>query len=624
MSAEAIIRPPSHPRINAVEVAAKYAEDVLSGAIVAGKLVKLASMRFLRDLKKGAERGLYFDVDAAQHVVDFFGFLRHSKGEWGAGGGQVFVLAPWQVFILANIFGWKRADGTRRFREAYIEVARKNGKSTFIAGIGLYLLLADGEPGAEIYSAATKKDQAKLVFDEAVRMRAKSAFLAERIAAARGNLHVLSTASKFEPLSSEDETLDGLNSHGVLIDELHAHPNRNLYDVLQESIIARRNPLVISITTAGYNRQGICYKTRDRGEKILTGLVQAADGDSFFAFIACMDEKDAEGNILDWADPKNWAMANPNLGISAKLSALQEACNQAKQDPSKLNSFLRKHLCVWTSQDVRWMPPDKWAACNHAGPLINPKELRAGALKKLAGRVCFAGLDLSSKIDLSALVLLFPPLKRIVRQQAKAQTQQEMFARKPVEIEEIVIQEADPFWYVVPFFFVPADNVEERAKKDKVEYPSWIKEGFIITTPGNAVDQNVIRTKINELRGKYQIVEIGFDDWNASQLANDLISDGHKLVAVRQGFKTMSEPMKELMAMVLKKELEHFGNPVLSWNATNVAAEQDAADNIKPDKEHSTERIDGLVALIMALHRVVQNPGALGKSVYSQRGLVFL
>lgn len=604
-------------------MAFKYANDVVTGAIVAGKLLKLTAKRFLRDLKKGGERGLSFDVDAAQHVVDFFGCLRHSKGEWGAAGGRIFVLEPWQVFILANLFGWKRADGTRRFREAYIEVARKNGKTTFIAGIGLYMLLADDEPGAEVYSAATKKDQAKLLFDEACRMRAKSPFLSSRIEAPRGNLNIPATASKFEALSAEDDTLDGLNAHCVLIDELHAHPTRKLYDVLRESVIARRQPLVIEITTAGYNRQGICFKQREIIENILVGNISAEDSDSFFGFIACMDEKDSKGNPVDWADPRNWPMANPNLNVSVKLDALREAAAKAKQDPTALNSFLRKHLNVWTSQDVRWMPSDKWAACNSAGPLISPIELRAGALKRLAGRLCFAGLDLSSKIDLSALVLVFPPLPEIVVRRPKEQTLEEKRARKPVEIETIVKQAADPNWYFVPWFFVPEGNVEDRVKKDRVPYDVWIKQGFITTTQGNSIDQQVIRSKVKELRGMFNIQEIGFDSWNASQLSNELISDGLKMVEVRQGFKTMSEPMKEMMALVLGKKLEHFGNPVFTWNTLNVQAETDAAENIKPDKEHSKEKIDGTVAAIMAMHRVVQTPVA-ASSPYNGRGIVFL
>jgi phage terminase large subunit-like protein len=615
---------PNHPDINAYDVAFNYANEVLSGSIIAGKLVKLAVKRFLRDLKFGAERGLRFDRQAAQHAVDFFGCLRHSKGEWGRDGGQPFILSPWQTFILANLFGWKRPDGTRRFREVYVEVARKNGKSTFLAGIGLYLLVGDDEPGAEIYSAATKKDQAKIVYEEAERMRKKSPFLLKSVANPRGNMNVLATSSKFEPLSSDDNTLDGLNSHGLLIDELHAHTDRKLYDVLIESTAARQQPVTFEITTAGYNRQGICFAQRTRGENILVGNVEASKGDDFFVFIACMDEKDSKGNPPDWTDEHNWYMANPNLGVSVKLDYLRSACNKAKQDPTALNSFLRKHLCVWTSQDVRWMPPDKWAACNSAGPLVSPRDLRVKALERLIGRSCYGGLDLSSKIDLSAFVLVFPPTERKVEQRQKPQTAQDRFMRKPVEFDEVVLQEADPYWTIVPFFFVPADNVQDRVTKDRVQYDVWVREGFIQTTKGNAIDQQQIRAVINAARAKFQIEEIGFDSWNATQLSNDLKEDGLTLVEVRQGYKTMSEPMKELMALVLQKKVEHLGNPVLAWNAGNVSAEMDPTGNVKPDKEHSKEKIDGIVATIMALHRVVQNPSASQGSVYNDRGIVFL
>lgn len=611
---EAIVRPPTHPKINAVEVAFNYANDVISGAIVAGKLVKLAAKRFLRDLKYGSERGIYLDANAAQHVVDFFGFLHHSKGEWG---GQVFVLAPWQVFILVNLFGWKNADGYRRYREGYIEIARKNGKSTLLAGIGLYMLFADDEPGAEVYCAATKKDQAKIVFDEAVKMRKASELLASRIGAFRNNLHVLSTHSKFEPLSAEDDKQDGLNTHCAVIDELHAHPTRGLYDVLYESTASRRQPLIFSITTAGYNRQGICYKTREYGERTLVGAISAQESDHFFCYIACIDEDD------NWEDEKVWMKANPNLGISVKPEKLRVAASKAKEDPTALNSFLRKHLNVWTNQDVKWMPPDKWAACNAIGPLISPRTTRVLALQKLAGRECYGGLDISSKIDLAAFVLIFPPVAEIKDKRPKPQTKEQMWARQPVEFEEIVIQKADPKWSVVPWFFVPKDNVPDRVKRDRVRYDVWIKEGYIFDTPGNVVDQDFIRTTMNQLRGTFQIREVGFDSWNATQLALNLQGDGFTMVEIRQGFKSMTEPMKECMGLVLSKKLEHYGNPVLTWCFGNVMAKVDPAGNIMPDKAQSAEKIDGAVATFMALHRVVQNP-ASQPSVYSERGIIFI
>lgn len=622
---EKVIRPPNHPAINAYEVALNYAKDVLTGKIIAGKLVKLAAKRFISDLKYGHLRGLKFDAEAAQHVVDFFGFLHHSKGEWG---GQTFVLAPWQTFILANLFGWKRADGTRRFREAHLEVARKNGKTTFLAGIGLYLLLADDEPGAEVYSAATKKDQAKILFDEAVRMRKSSAFLAGRIAASRNNLAVLASHSKFEPLSAEDDTLDGLNSHGLLIDELHAHPTRKLFDVLHESTAARRNPLTVSITTAGYNTDGICYKQREIAEKILVGLIEAAKGDHVFAFIACIDEGDVKNGIPGdrWNDEACWPKANPSLGVSVKIDKLREAAMKAENDPSALNSFLRKHLNVWTSQDVRWMPPDKWAACNSAGPLGKPVELRAAAITKLLGRSCIGALDLSENVDLSAFILLFPPTKKIVDRIARPQTREQQFRREPVVYDEVVMQEEDPKWSVLCWFWVPNDNIDERTQKDRVHYDVWKREKFLQDMPGKSNNHERIRDTILALRQQYKIEAIGYDGWYAQWISAKLVEDGMKMHEVRMGFKTMSEPMKQLMAMVLEKRLEHYGDPVLAWNASNVAADMDAAGGIKPDKEKSKEKIDGVVSLIMAMAVVCAQPALAqpGGSVYSERGIIFL
>lgn len=623
-----VVRPPSAPYISAFEVALKYANDVNTGAIVAGKLLKLTVRRFLRDLKRGAERGLTFEESSAQHVVDFFGCLRHSKGEWGAHGGKPFILEPWQVFILANLFGWKRADGTRRFRETYIEIARKNGKSTFIAGIGLYMLVADGEPGAEVYSAAKSKEQARIIFDVAKSMRDKSKFLTDQIEVMGvkkpNNMHVLDSASKFEPLPGEEQgSLDGKNIHCALIDELHAHPDRLLYDALKEATVSRSQPMIIAITTAGYNREGICYKQRSFAESVLTGIIEADKGDFFFAFIACLDEKDAAGNPPDPFDEKNWSMANPNLGVSVKIDALREIATVARHDPTKLNTFLCKHMNVWVNQAVRWMPSDKWAACDHLGSLVPALTKRQDLLKKLLGRKCFGGLDLSGRIDLTAFVLLFPPVKSRTEKRARPQTDQERWARKPVEYDEVVLEQGDPLWYVLPWFWVPKNCIVERVQKDKVSYDVWVREGWIGATDGSAVDQNVLRKFIGEQAQKYQIVEIGFDTWNATQMKLDLEADGFKVEEVRQGFKSQNEPMKELMALVLDKKLEHGGNPVLSWNAMNVQAEMDATGSVKPDKQHSKEKIDGISATINAMNRVLNNP-SMKASVYNERGIVFL
>lgn len=593
------------PQPNALETALKYAKDVDTGAIVAGKYVKLAAKRFLEDLECAHLRGIFFDEEDAQHAVDFFGYLRHSKGEWGKGGGQPFILEPWQVFNVANLFGWKMGReenvdapgewiyGPRRFIEGYIEVARKNGKSTLEAGVGLYMVAADGEPGAEVYSAATTKDQAKIIFDEADRMVTKSPKLksiiqqSARAEKYRTNMSVLATASKFEPLSSEDDTLDGLNIHCALVDELHAHPDRKLYDVLHEATMARRQPLVLAITTAGYNRQGIGYAQHLRCERILEGVTGFENGDRLFAYIAAVDEGDR------WDDEKVWIKANPNLGVSVSLDKLRAKCSAAKEDATAVNSFLCKHLNRWTSQEVRAINPEKWAACCVAGKFADPKALREEAIKTLRGRLCMGALDLSSKIDLSCFLLLFPPLPPRATRDASG---------KVVEIP------GDPLYRILPWFWVPEDNVQERVTKDRVEYDVWVREGFLQTTPGNVVDQEFIRAEILKARAYFRIAEIGFDSWNNTQLSLQLKQSGMTMVDVRQGFRTLSEPFKEVLALILGARFEHYNNPVLRWCMNNLASTQDPAGNIKPDKDKSKEKIDGAVALIMAMSRFVANP----------------
>ncbi|GAH39281.1 unnamed protein product, partial [marine sediment metagenome] len=316
--------------------AVAYMRGVEDGSIPAGRLVRLAVERHVRDLVEGPKRGLHWDRQAAQHAIDFFGFLKHSKGEWA---GQPFLLEPWEQWLLWMIFGWKRADGLRRFRTAYIEVARKNGKTTWGAGLGLYLLVADGEPGAEIYSAATKREQARLSHGEAVRMVRSSRALSRMVGVVKDNLHIRATASKYEPLGADANTMDGLNVHAAIIDELHAHRNRRVVDVLETATGARRQPLICEITTAGSDQTSICYEHHEYARQILEGTI---DDDSWFAYIACLDEED------DWLDEEAWKKANPNLGVSVKLDSLRRTAQKAKRLPAAQNAFRRLHLNEWT------------------------------------------------------------------------------------------------------------------------------------------------------------------------------------------------------------------------------------------------------------------------------------
>lgn len=569
-----------------------YCREVISGKRVTGRLVRLACERHVRDLERGAARGLYFDPLAGQLWLDFFSLCKHSKGEWA---GQPVVLEPWQQFIFYVLFGWKRADGTRRFRIAHVEVARKNGKSTMVAGIGLGLLVIDGEPGAEVYAAATKKDQAKIVFDEAVKMRKASPSLTKRIAAFRDNLSVAKTNSKFVPLGSDEDTLDGLNISGAIIDELHAHKTRALYDVIETAMGARRQPLLFEITTAGFNKLTICWSQREYGEKILEQIIDEASGDNFFCYVATLDDKD------DWEDEKNWIKANPNLGVSVKLDNLRELAAKAKDDPTALNSFLRLRLNQWTQSETRAINPDKWKACVGV-PLAGTDALavRRRALESLRGRRMFAGLDLSSKLDLTCYMRVFPPT------------------------------DDDERWILLPDFWVPDDNIADRVKTARVPYDVWKREGFLYTTDGNVIDYDVIEAKIIADRDKYEMIEVAFDPWNATQTSVHLIEafgenpDDTKVVEFRQGFGSMSEPTKEFLALIQKGTIAHFANPILNWMSSNLVTETDSAGNIKPSKNKSSEKIDGMVAAIMAIGRAISNPTDDGSSVYDEQGITML
>jgi phage terminase large subunit-like protein len=564
-----------------------YARDAAEGYIVCSREVQLAARRHLRDLAEAKHRGLVFDQDAAQFVLDFFPFLCHTKGERR---GEALLLEPWQQFILWVTFGWRRiVDGLRRFRTAYVEVARKNGKTTLMAGLGLYFVYADGEPGAEVYCAATKKDQARLVFDIAVEMRERSKWLKKDIAKFRDNLNVPATGSKFQPLSSDEDTLDGLNVHAAIVDELHAHKTRTVWDVLATATAARRQPMMWAITTAGFDRESICWKQHEYAEKILEGVQQ---DDSFFAFIATVAKE------ADWEDEENWKRANPNLGVSVKLEDLRAKAATVKIDPSGLNTFLRLHLNQWTQTDVRWLKVDDWNASARPEPppggfVIpeDPRAARQALLTHLAGRRCYGGLDLSATLDLTACVLLFPPAGD------------------------------DPRWFALPWFWVPEENIEARVKSDRVPYDQWVREGWIEATDGNVVDYETVRQRILALRDRYRIEELAVDPWNSTETDSKLGAAGMTVVDVRQGVYSMAAPTKALKTYVFQKILAHAANPVLRWQAANVVVRTDANGNETPNKAKVPERIDGIVALIMALSRCLPNVSAPPRSVYSTRGL---
>ncbi len=512
-------------------------------------------------------------------AIDFIEFLKHSKGEWY---GQDFKLMSWQKKIIRKVFGTLNKDGTRQYRIAYIEIPRKNGKTEIGAAIALYLLIDDKEYGAEIYSAAGDRDQATLVYNAAAPMVRQSSALDRRckIIDSVKRIVVYSTNSFYRVLSAEHKTKHGVNAHGVIFDELHVQPNRDLWDTLTTSGGTRSQPLVVAITTAGYDRNSICWQLHEYALKVSKGIVKDP---TFYSKIYAADEND------DWEDEKTWFKANPaldnpsNKRYSASAAApfrslkeMRDLYNKAKEMPALQNTFKRLYLNIWTSQETRWMDIKKWDAT--AGSVVE---------ENLKGMKCFGGLDLSSISDITAFVLVF--------------------------LQEGILK-------VLPYFFIPEDNMEERIKKDRVPYDVWVREGYIYKTPGNIIDYSFIEAKIDKCAKIFDILEIGYDPWNASMLTQRLADNGMEMIEIRQGMKSLAAPTKQLETLILQKKIHHNANPVLRWMFDNIMVKQDAAGNLKPDKEKSNEKIDGIVALIMAVDRAMRNLDT--ESVYEDRGVI--
>lgn len=548
----------------------RYASEVVSGKIVAGKLVRQACQRHLDDLKNGHERGLWWDVAAAHRAINYFReVLRLAEGEHA---GKPFILEPPQAFIVGSLFGWKGNDGYRRFRNAYVEMGKGSGKSPMAGGVGLYMLTADGEAGAECYAAATTREQAGILFKDAVKMVDQSPSLSARIHQS-GKNHVfnlahLASGSYFRPVSSEGKGLDGKRVHYAALDEVHEHPTATVVDKMRAGTKGRRQALIFEITNSGFNRQSVCWHHHEYSEKILEGSVS---DDAWFAYVCQLDEGD------DWRDEKVWIKANPNLGVTIPLKYLREQVREAIGMPSKENIVKRLNFCMWTEQSERWMPMETWAA----------RAAEYGE-EDLLRQDCFAGMDLASKVDIAAFVLAFPGERM----------------------------------RILPYFFIPEDNMDRRSKRDRVDYKLWVQQGHMIATPGNVIDFDFIRKFVNDLGDKFAFKEVAYDPWNSTQLATQLQGDGFPMVEFRQGFRSMSEPTKEVMSLCMSEGLEHNNNPVMNWMMSNVAVQQDPAGNLKPDKEKSSMKIDGPVAMIMSIGRAIVNPDS--GSVYDERGILTL
>jgi phage terminase large subunit-like protein len=539
--------------------AERYIDEVLSGKQVTSKLVRLAIERHRNDLATAAQRNLRFVPEMGQRAIDFVEFFcHHSTGEWA---GTKVRLEPWECALLYVLYGWYWRDtGYRRFKTAYVELAKGNGKSFLASAIALYELIGTGEPGAEVYSAAVTREQAKIVWDEATFMVAKSPALKKRIRKHRNNLHVPGTPCKFQPLSSETGALDGKRPQCIVADEIHrwGAAGRELWDLLVNSFGKRRSPLFLVITTAGSGAESLARQQHDYSEKVLSGV---HPDESWFAFVCSLDKGD------DYLDESNWIKSNPNLGVSVKLKELREALNKALGDPAALNGTLRLRFGVWTSTHEAWVPLDKWDACDE------PVDAEA-----LQGRPCFGGLDLGSSDDLTAFVQLFPPYGQ------------------------------DKLWRVLPYLFMPADNIERRVKRDRVPYDVWNAKGLLTLTPGNVLDVSFVIEKIRELAEQYNIVEVGYDAAFSAGVIPQLEAMNLKVVPIGQGAVSMTPPVKKLTELVLRRELAHGAHPVLRWMADNMVLYTGATGLLKPDKSRCRDKFDGIAALLDAMARAMVTP----------------
>jgi len=529
------------------------------------KLKKYAPTRFIAS-------DSYYDKATADYAVAFIEALSHTKGTWA---GKPFELIDWQEQIIRDIFGTLKPNGYRQFNTAYVEIPKKMGKSELAAAVALLLTCGDGEERAEVYGCAADRNQASIVFNVAADMVRMCPALSKRVKIldATKRLIYQPTGSIYQVLSADVGNKHGFNTHGVVFDELHTQPNRKLFDVMTKgSGDARMQPLYFLITTAGDNQNSICWEVHQKALDIIDGRKHDP---TFYPVIYGASPED------DWADPKVWKKANPSLGITVTMDKVKAAFESARQNPADENSFRQLRLNQWVKQAVRWMPMDKWDACAFT---VDPEALR--------GRVCYGGLDLSSSTDITAFVLVFPPM------------------------------DEDDKYAVLPFFWIPEDNIDLRVRRDHVNYDVWKKQGHLQTTEGNVVHYGYIEKFIEQLGEKYNIREIAFDRWGAVQMVQNLESMGFTVVPFGQGFKDMSPPTKELMKLTLEQKLAHGGHPVLRWMMDNIYIRTDPAGNIKADKEKSTEKIDGAVATIMALDRAIRCGNVTSESVYDTRGLL--
>ena len=516
----------------------------------------------------------HYDKAKADRAVKFIENLCHTKGKWA---GKRFWLLPWQEQLIRDIFGIVKPDGNRQFRTAFVEICKKVGKSELEAAIALYLLYADNEPSAEVYGAAADRQQASIVFDVARQMVEMSPALMKRskLMSATKRIVNYGNAGFYQVLSAEVGSKHGFSISGLVFDEIHTQPNRQLYDVLTKySSDARQNPLHFIITTAGNDRNSIAFELHTKAIDILEG--RRVDPTFYPVLYGLKDDE-------DWEDEANWYKVNPSLGYTVDIERLRDAYREAKQNPADEITFKWLRMNMWVSSTTSWIPDAIFMKGNE------PIDMRL-----LEGRDCYAGLDLSSTGDITALVLIFPP------------------------------RNADEKYILVPYFWVPEETIPQRVKANSVPYDVWEKQGHLMATEGNVIHYDFIEKFICDLAEKYHILEIAVDRWNATHMIQNLEDAGFTMVPFGQGFASMSTPTKEFYRLLMEGQIVHAGHPVLRWMAGNVVIETDAAENVKVTKAKSKEKIDGIVASIMALDRCLRNQGEPQGSVYDERGLLIL
>lgn len=514
----------------------------------------------------------HYDKKKADRAVTFIENLCHTKGKWA---GTPFWLLPWQEQLIRDIFGIVKPDGNRQFRTAFVEICKKVGKSELAAAVALYLLYADNEPSAEVYGAAADRQQASIVFDVAKQMVEMSPALMKRskLMGATKRIVNYGNAGYYQVLSAEVGGKHGFSVSGLVFDEIHTQPNRQLYDVLTKgSSDARQNPLHFIITTAGNDRHSIAYELHTKAVDILEG--RRVDPTFYPVVYGLKDDE-------DWEDEANWYKVNPSLGYTVDVERLRDAYREAKQNPADEIAFKWLRCNMWVSSTVAWIPDAIYMRGNEP---IN--------MASLEGRDCYAGLDLSSTGDITALVLIFPP------------------------------RDEDEKFVLLPYFWIPEETIPRRVKANSVPYDIWEKQGYIMSTEGNVIHYDFIEKFIMDLSEKYHILEIAVDRWNATHVIQNLEDNGLTMVPFGQGFASMSTPTKEFYRLLMEGKIVHAGHPVLRWMAGNVVIETDAAENIKVTKAKSKEKIDGIVASIMALDRCLRNQGEPQGSVYDERGLL--